>query len=226
MNKTIFLAVAVGSLTVLVAGLAGHLASTKGWHKWVFWGAGLLTLILIYFQARSVKDPPSADEIAKAVKKELDKKEPVNITPTPTPVAMVKATPTPTPKVSPTASPPRSPEEDKAQAALPNAVLSLTQKPLISTRPDAPIETEVTLQTAEEMPSLNLILQCDQALVDANASTVRGGAKFNVRWGIPVEHPNVFVYSYGGAMPPFGPSNPLIVNVWTKEAVKCQAATY
>jgi hypothetical protein len=53
MNWNIGYAVAIGLLTVVVAGLAGHLASTKWWHKWVFWGAGLFIVVLIYFQAVS-----------------------------------------------------------------------------------------------------------------------------------------------------------------------------
>jgi hypothetical protein len=107
-----------------------------------------------------------------------------------------------------------------------NATLLLTQKLLVSTRPDAPFETEVTIQTTKEMPSLNLVLQCDQLLLDAQGHTVMGGGLFGVRWGIPQGHENVFFYTYAGAMPPFGPSNPLIINVWTKEAVRCQAATF
>jgi len=59
-NWNIFYAVAVGLLTVIVAGLAGQLAATKPWHKWVFWGAGLLTVILIAFQATSNEDQAAA----------------------------------------------------------------------------------------------------------------------------------------------------------------------
>lgn len=53
MNATIFYAVAIGVLTAVGAGLAGHLAAKEWWHKWLFWGSGVLIVVLIYFQARS-----------------------------------------------------------------------------------------------------------------------------------------------------------------------------
>src|ERR1700722_16266115 len=78
MNVTIFYAVTIGLLTVLGAGLAGHLAAKESWHKWFFWGSGLLIVVLIYFQARSYKEPPSVDDIANAVKKKLSETRDTN----------------------------------------------------------------------------------------------------------------------------------------------------
>ena len=50
MNLNIFLAVAIAVMVVTTSGLGGHLASTKKWHKWFFWGGGGVMLILITIQ--------------------------------------------------------------------------------------------------------------------------------------------------------------------------------
>jgi hypothetical protein len=79
MNWNIFYAVAICTLTVLVAGLAGHLAATKSWHKWVFWGGGLITVILVFFQAhaneaQNTKNDTKQEQLQeelKAIKKQL-----------------------------------------------------------------------------------------------------------------------------------------------------------
>ncbi len=47
----LFLTIVIASLVFVTSGLGGHLASTKSWHKLVFWGLGFLTLILIIIQA-------------------------------------------------------------------------------------------------------------------------------------------------------------------------------
>ena len=67
MSSTVFFAVAIALLTVISAGLAGHLAATKTWHKWVFWGTAFLIVILVYFQTRALKEPATASEIAAAL---------------------------------------------------------------------------------------------------------------------------------------------------------------
>lgn len=59
MNWNIIYAVTIGALTAAGAALAGHLSSTKPWHKWVFWGGGLLTVGLIYLQATANEDESS-----------------------------------------------------------------------------------------------------------------------------------------------------------------------
>jgi hypothetical protein len=66
-----FFAVAIGLLTVLGAGLAGHLTPKAWWHKWFFWVSGLVIVVLIYFQAQSYKEPPTASQIATAVVKQI-----------------------------------------------------------------------------------------------------------------------------------------------------------
>jgi hypothetical protein len=50
MNWNIVLAALIAILTLSGAGLAGQLAATKPWHKWFFWGTGLVAVILIGVQ--------------------------------------------------------------------------------------------------------------------------------------------------------------------------------
>jgi len=52
-------------------------------------------------------------------------------------------------------------------------------------------------------------------------------AQTMVSGGVLRDHPNVAAYSYGSSVPPFGPANPLVIDVWSKEPVTCnQAATF
>ena len=51
MDVDLVLIILIAGLTIIVAGLGGHLASTKPWHKWVFWGLGIVMFVLIIFQA-------------------------------------------------------------------------------------------------------------------------------------------------------------------------------
>lgn len=46
----ITIAVILAILAAATSVLAGHLAATKRWHKWLFWGAGVLMVILIGIQ--------------------------------------------------------------------------------------------------------------------------------------------------------------------------------
>jgi hypothetical protein len=46
----IFLAVTIAAIGAFIAALGGHLASTKKWHKWAFWGGGIVMLVLIFVQ--------------------------------------------------------------------------------------------------------------------------------------------------------------------------------
>jgi len=109
------------------------------------------------------------------------------------------------------------------------AHLSATQSEKISTRLDAPFETEVIIQTDKTFPALKLLMQCDKPLLDAHAtiSQTSGMVQMMVSSGIVRDHPNVVVYSYGSSTPPFGPANPLIIDVWSKKSVTCkQIATF
>lgn len=255
----IFYAVAIGLLTVAGAGLAGHLAAKKAWHKWFFWGSGLVIVILICFQAMSQPPPPpTADEIANDVVRKLGQTQNIE---SPTTATRQRApNPSGAPHQStvkskvlrrkttenegeqiaePAAGFPPSKQEAGGQSAeelwksseryqtpalMPlQAHLSVTQSRKTSTRPDAPVETEVVIQTDATFPSLRLLMQCDKPLVDAQPMI--GGtntvAQMAVSRGLVNGHPNFVVYSYGSSVPPFSPANPLVIDVWSKEPVTC-----
>lgn len=46
----IALALLIAAATGIIAALGGHLASTKTWHRWMFWGGGLVIWVLIALQ--------------------------------------------------------------------------------------------------------------------------------------------------------------------------------
>jgi hypothetical protein len=71
MNLNVFYPVSICVLTVAGAALAGHLAAKAWWHKWIFWGTAIVIILLTYFQARSMKEPPTASEVAEAVAAKL-----------------------------------------------------------------------------------------------------------------------------------------------------------
>ncbi|HYB60927.1 MAG TPA: hypothetical protein VEH50_05555 [Methylomirabilota bacterium] len=203
MNLSIFYDVSIGLLTVLGAGLAGHLAAKKWWHRWFFWGSGLVIVVLIYFHARSHKEPPTAGEIADAVRQKLGQQQDV---PASSPPPSLE-------KTKPKSKSPPKPQESKANngPAIDNqtpihAHLTVTQSYRISSRPDAPVEAEVVIQTDQTYPSLKLVLQCDKPLVDAQMTLggTEGVVQMAVSRGLVQGHPNVVLYSYGLSTPPFG----------------------
>jgi hypothetical protein len=105
-------------------------------------------------------------------------------------------------------------------------IFTITQSSKPATRADANYETEVVVQTTMEFPSLQFAMECDKNLVDGQVNAP-AGVRMAVRWGVLTDHPNIFIYSYGSSVPSFGPANPLVVNVWSKEPVVCnQVATF
>lgn len=173
------------------------------------------------------KEPPTVDDIANAVKKKLDEKQNVQ---TGAPSAPIESKPTAQPKPATKPKAPLTAHKSATGNETPmHAHLSVSQSYKISTRPDAPVEAEVVVQTDTIFPSLKFVLQCDKPLIDAQPMI--GGtatmAQMGVSRGIVQDHPNVVVYSYGSSTPPFGPANPLIIDVWSKGQVTCnQVATF
>jgi hypothetical protein len=104
-------------------------------------------------------------------------------------------------------------------SAVTNGVLTISQTDKISTRSDAPYEIEVVIQSTVEFPELKLTFQCDKKLVNVEPMTV--GVFMMQQFGILQGHPNVYFEGYASATPPFGPANPLIFEVWTKEPAIC-----
>jgi hypothetical protein len=102
------------------------------------------------------------------------------------------------------------------------AALTVTQSPDVSTDADAPYKTIVVVQTTREFPSLRLALECDGPIAHASGGT--NGMIMMSSQGVVDGHPNVFVFTYGSAMPGFTPSNPLQVSVWSKQTIHCGKA--
>ncbi len=229
-NMNIFYPVAIGLLTAIGSGLAGHLASTKWWHKWIFWGSGALALVLIYFQARAYKEPPTAKEIAHAVVQEEGKNvqtargevpsQKPELEPAKPPSTVKPKKPQPKPKPNevtpPSTSPPPAPQ---------TATLFITQSPDVSTRTDAAYKTRVVIQSNHDFPSLKLLVQCDGPLVDGSGGFT--GILMMTSQGVVKDHPNLFFLTYQSATPPFGPANPIVLTLWSKQPIQCkQVATF
>jgi hypothetical protein len=128
-------------------------------------------------------------------------------------------------------SQPTSPTQPEAQNSTPHAaVLRVSQSPSPdkSTREDAPVKTRVVVQTDTEFPTLRLAVECDGPLVDGNGSTAGFNGMSSMMMtsqGIVSGHPNIFVLTYQSATPPFGPANPVILNLWSKSPISCAHAT-
>lgn len=180
----------------------------------------LLALILI--GARKLipkaKECPSLEDIQKAFKDAPQRQEVAQI-PAGTQQRPLK------PSISYHKAKPTLPPNEKPKEHLPasrQGVFQITQTAQQSTRADARYETKVVIQTTMEFPTLNLAMECDKPLIDAEPQGP-GGGMMNVRWGISKDHPNIFVFSYGSSVPPFGPANPLVINVWSKDSMKCNS---
>jgi hypothetical protein len=106
--------------------------------------------------------------------------------------------------------------------------LTVIHKKQSSTREDAPYKTELTILSTVDFPSLKLIVVCDKDLVAGGASISGwGGGLYGQGISRVVsDHPNIYVFSYTVASPPFGRQYPLVVDLWSKEPVKCQAEAY
>ena len=79
----IVIAVSLAVLVAVTTGLAGQLASTKRWHKWLFWGSGLLTILLIGIQIYRNEVAQSELE-AKLIHIEQNTSQPPQVTVNPT----------------------------------------------------------------------------------------------------------------------------------------------
>lgn len=72
----LWITVALGVLTAVTGGLAGHLAARKGWHKWAFWGAALISVGLLVVQGFVMQaDIRSAEERGRQEQAQLNRIE-------------------------------------------------------------------------------------------------------------------------------------------------------
>jgi len=189
---------------------------------------GLLALGLIYIWriTPKPKDPPTAQENAEAVVA-LEKKR---LGPT-TQSVPAEATPAqkhvPKPRVNKASTPADKPSSQREAEPLPEtpviAQLFITQKPEVSDREEAPYKTAITVQSTVEFPALKLAIQCDGPLAEGSGGPT--GMVFMESFGVVNGHPDVFVYTYGSANPPFGPANPLNFTFWSKQPIRCEKAS-
>lgn len=77
----ITIAVILALLAGLTSGLAGQLAATKRWQKWLFWGAGFLMVILIGVQTyRNEEAQADSKKQLDAIQKNTETPPTVNVT--------------------------------------------------------------------------------------------------------------------------------------------------
>lgn len=107
-----------------------------------------------------------------------------------------------------------------------NGIVSVvSQIPETSTRADAPYEIQVVIQTSVVWSTLKLAIECNGDLVGGSATMSSGGATMMSLSSLAKGHPNIFIYEYGSAIPPFGPADPLEINLWSEKAVSCSEVT-
>jgi len=257
MDLDIAIAVALAILVAVTTGLAGQLASTKAWHKWLFWGTGVIMVSLIGWQAyrskeasdRNTKAASDMQTSLNALQSKFDQlwgflnpnpkqahvdnqssgetpAKPAENKPKP------KPTPTSTTSIQSVVAPaPSSPQDNSSNyyGSMPhvdfppsNGVLTVvSQNPITSTRSDAPYQSEIVVQSTATWQSLKLALQCNGDLVTGSAGPSSGGMTIMTSQGLANGHPNIFLYEYQSASPPFSSSDPLKIEVWSKKPVSC-----
>jgi len=195
----------------------------------------VLMTVLLFFVWKMTpkpKEPPSADEIANAVikkqREEVQKQTgaPLSATTQPTTPSVTQKPSSVTRKPRKSTRQPSTTEPSIVPSQPQSAKLIVSQKPDISTRQDASYKTVVTIQTTADFPTLKLLIHCDKPLVDGQGGIGSGGVLMMTSQGIVKDHPNYFIFTYQSASPTFGPQNPIVISLWSKEATKCDAATY
>jgi hypothetical protein len=214
---------AVCSVGLTVVG--GVVSSDKKWARLSFFiGGPVLVLLSIAQGWRQISAQQASDDAFMASKAELQKERNRSDAKIDGLFALLKTQTKEQP--SETAKDHRSAQTPTQKGILPagNGTLSISQTDKPSTRADAPYHIEVVIQTIENFQSLKLALECDQPIVDAGAQIggATGSVQFMTSFGILAEHPNVYVYSYGSSVPPFGPANPLIIEIWSKTRITCK----
>ena len=101
--------------------------------------------------------------------------------------------------------------------------LSVSQTTQDSTRADAPNKIEVVVQSNRDRPSLKLLLTCDGPIVDGTVGIAGGLTQMTMMTGggVVKSDPRLYAYFYGSASPPFGPSHPIVFNLWSINPITC-----
>jgi hypothetical protein len=216
------LLVVVSILSVGLVVVGGFVSTDKGWTRACFLiGGPILVLCIIGQGIRQILAQIASDDTYMSIVKENERERQRSDTKIDGLFALLQANTKETPTTSD--ANPKLP----SPSLLPpnNGTLTITQSSKVSTRPDAPYETDVVVQTSTTMPTLKMAIQCDKELVS-------GALNMNVvdimeSSGVLKDHPNIFIYSYSSSMLPFGPSNPVIVDLWSKKPITCnRVASY
>jgi len=221
---------AVGGAAIIVAVFLAPLFERMIWN--VLASLGIAVMLLgIWKVTPKPKEPPTLDEISKSFKEQF-KEANLGTAPAsmPTGAPPTAAPPIKKPHKTPSASPPNSPPPTAPPTQQPPqnyAALTIVQGADISTRPDAPYKAHLSIQTTLEMPSLKLLVKCDGPLVEAQPHFAGSEALMMTGGGVVQADNTLISFFYGSATPPFGPSNPLLIDVWSAAPVKCnQARTF
>ena len=175
----------------------------------------------------SPKDPPTAQENAKAViALENQQKPKQDIKPESAP------RPQPPPKIhhGVTSQPKAQPETAQSQPSTTNAPspppvakLTVTQKLDVSDRLEFPYKTQVVVQSSLEFPTLRLAVECNGPIGDGDGGVI--GVSMMVSQGVVAGHPNIYVLTYQSATSPLSPASPLTFYFWSKEPILCTRAS-
>lgn len=224
------LVIIVAILGVGLTVVGGFVASDKLWVRLCFLIGGPLLIGCVIWQGiRQLNAQSASDNAFMARENENRKDRERSDLKIDALYALLQPTRPVTPSIRPI--PGGKPVKEPQKPSLPpnNGKLKISQTPKTSTRADAPYETEVVIQTTDIFPSLKMLVQCDGPVVDAQPSIggTMGTVQMMISFGVLRDHPNVIAYSYGSSTPPFGPANPVVINVWSKAPITCdQVATF
>jgi hypothetical protein len=105
--------------------------------------------------------------------------------------------------------------------------LTVSQISEISTRPEYPYRLRVVIQSDIDFPSLMLMLECSSNIGEERGG-IEGGMSMNIaNSGINRKDASKWYIYYSSAVPPFGPSNPIVVDLYAAGPISCNhASTY
>lgn len=164
-----------------------------------------------------LKDLPTSKQIAKDLR-EMEQN--------PTPLVTERVPKTPSKKVPTAPSTPVQQQPRNPQTQVPQyGTLKVSQTTLTSTAPDAHNHIQVVIQTDVSFPSLKLLLKCNQPMVSAKGEIQGGQLRMMTGDGIVNSDPTLYSFYYASATPPFGPANPIVVDVYAVNPITCTTAS-
>jgi hypothetical protein len=127
---------------------------------------------------------------------------------------------------------PQSRPAKKMEPAATETQFIVTQKRMPTTRPDAPNHIQVTVATTSEFLSLRLLLKCTEPIIEASGGILAQGVSAGLppyqtmfQSGVNPNDRTSWAIMYGSSSPAFGPSNPIVVDVWSAVPNSCKNAS-